>query len=47
MISILGKRPFPERNDAFDKYLNGNETDRIKKSERETDEKSSEEKPSD
>lgn len=23
MINILGKRPFPERNDAFDKYLNG------------------------
>lgn len=22
MINLLGKRPFPERNDAFDKYLN-------------------------
>ncbi|QLQ78151.1 hypothetical protein HG537_0A03980 [Torulaspora globosa] len=33
MINMLGKRPFPERNDAFDKYLNETETERIKKSE--------------
>ncbi|CCK70514.1 m-AAA protease subunit YTA12 KNAG_0E02550 [Huiozyma naganishii CBS 8797] len=33
MIHLLGKRPFPERNDAFDKYLNETETERIKKSE--------------
>lgn len=37
MISLLGKRPFPERNDAFDKYLNESETDRIKKSEHHKD----------
>ncbi|CAK9440453.1 uncharacterized protein LODBEIA_P45530 [Lodderomyces beijingensis] len=24
MIRLLGKRPFPENNDAFDKYLDGN-----------------------
>lgn len=39
MISMLGKRPFPERNDAFDKYLNESETDKIKKSEEENDER--------
>lgn len=25
MIRLLGKRPFPEKNDAFDKYLAGND----------------------
>lgn len=25
MIRLLGKRPFPENNDAFDKYLDGKE----------------------
>ncbi|OVF11264.1 putative M-AAA protease subunit [Clavispora lusitaniae] len=25
MIRLLGKRPFPETNDAFDKYLDGND----------------------
>ncbi|SCV00338.1 LAMI_0G04368g1_1 [Lachancea mirantina] len=40
MISLLGKRPFPERNDAFDKYLNEQETQRLKKEE----EKSSDDK---
>ncbi|CAI4048220.1 m-AAA protease subunit YTA12 SKDI_13G2190 [Saccharomyces kudriavzevii IFO 1802] len=33
MISLLGKRPFPERNDAFDKYLNDYETEKIRKEE--------------
>ncbi|CAG60717.1 uncharacterized protein GVI51_J01265 [Nakaseomyces glabratus] len=33
MINLLGKRPFPERNDAFDKYLNEAETEKIRKSE--------------
>lgn len=33
MINLLGKRPFPERNDAFDKYLSESETKRIKKEE--------------
>lgn len=37
MINLLGKRPFPERNDAFDKYLNESETKRIKKEENEND----------
>ncbi|CCF55512.1 hypothetical protein KAFR_0A00740 [Kazachstania africana CBS 2517] len=31
MITLLGKRPFPERNDAFDKYLNKRETERLSK----------------
>ncbi|QEU62552.1 Yta12 [Kluyveromyces lactis] len=30
MIALLGKRQFPERNDAFDKYLNERETKKIK-----------------
>ncbi|KAG0666531.1 Mitochondrial inner membrane m-AAA protease component [Monosporozyma unispora] len=29
MIAMLGKRPFPERNDAFDKYLNESETKKL------------------
>lgn len=33
MIDLLGKRPFPERNDAFDKYLNDYETEKIRKEE--------------
>ncbi|KAM3163458.1 AAA domain-containing protein [Lachancea thermotolerans] len=33
MIRLLGKRPFPERNDAFDKYLNESETKRLRKNE--------------
>lgn len=33
MIRLLGKRPFPERNDAFDKYLSESETKRMKLSE--------------
>ncbi|CAI4048509.1 hypothetical protein SUVC_13G2230 [Saccharomyces uvarum] len=33
MINLLGKRPFPERNDAFDKYLNDYETEKIRKDE--------------
>ncbi|CAI4035564.1 hypothetical protein SMKI_13G2140 [Saccharomyces mikatae IFO 1815] len=33
MISLVGKRPFPERNDAFDKYLNDYETEKIRKEE--------------
>ncbi|SCU89804.1 LANO_0D06480g1_1 [Lachancea nothofagi CBS 11611] len=33
MIRMLGKRPFPERNDAFDKYLNDRETEKLRKSE--------------
>ncbi|SSD61799.1 probable Mitochondrial respiratory chain complexes assembly protein YTA12 [Saccharomycodes ludwigii] len=39
MIHLLGKRPFPERNDAFDKYLNSKETEKLKKEEDETIEK--------
>lgn len=39
MISMLGKRPFPERNDAFDKYLNDSETEKIRKSEQENKDK--------
>ncbi|CAR29208.1 ZYRO0G03212p [Zygosaccharomyces rouxii] len=35
MISMLGKRPFPERSDAFDKYLNENETRKIEEKEQE------------
>ena len=34
MINMLGKRPFPERNDAFDKYLNEAETQKLKDQER-------------
>lgn len=30
MIRLLGKRPFPERNDAFDLYLNERETKKLK-----------------
>lgn len=37
MIRLLGKRPFPERNDAFDKYLNESETQRIKDQEEQDD----------
>lgn len=37
MIELLGKRPFPERNDAFDKYLNESETQKIRKSEEKSD----------
>lgn len=44
MISMLGKRPFPERNDAFDKYLNEAEAEKIKKSE-EQDERADNERP--
>ncbi|SCU94708.1 LADA_0G10528g1_1 [Lachancea dasiensis] len=33
MIRMLGKRPFPERNDAFDKYLNERETERLRRNE--------------
>ncbi|SCU92305.1 LAFA_0F09406g1_1 [Lachancea sp. 'fantastica'] len=33
MIRMLGKRPFSERNDAFDKYLNEKETERLRKNE--------------
>ncbi|KAL3241241.1 m-AAA protease subunit YTA12 [Nakaseomyces bracarensis] len=33
MINQLGKRPFPERNDAFDKYLSDAETKKITDSE--------------
>ncbi|AQZ16094.1 YTA12 (YMR089C) [Zygosaccharomyces parabailii] len=33
MISMLGKRPFPERSDAFDKYLSESETRKIQRSE--------------
>lgn len=36
MIRLLGKRPFPERNDAFDKYLNDKETQKIKQQENKT-----------
>lgn len=39
MISMLGKRPFPERNDAFDKYLNDTETEKIRKSEQQNKDK--------
>lgn len=35
MISMLGKRPFPERSDAFDKYLNESETKKIEQKEHE------------
>ncbi|KAK5779281.1 hypothetical protein RI543_003171 [Arxiozyma heterogenica] len=35
MISMLGKRPFPERNDAFDKYLNETETKKLEDQEKE------------
>lgn len=35
MINMLGKRPFPERNDAFDKYLNESETKKIEQKENE------------
>lgn len=45
MIDLLGKRPFPERNDAFDKYLNDYETEKIRKEE-EKNEKRNEPKPS-
>lgn len=47
MISMLGKRPFPERNDAFDKYLNETETKRLENQEKENNENnnSSSEKP--
>lgn len=45
MIDLLGKRPFPERNDAFDKYLNDYETEKIRKEE-EKNEKRNERKPS-
>ncbi|CCD26395.1 m-AAA protease subunit YTA12 NDAI_0H02210 [Naumovozyma dairenensis CBS 421] len=34
MINLLGKRPFPERNDAFDKYLNASETKRLRNQEK-------------
>ncbi|AAS50730.2 ABL041Wp [Eremothecium gossypii ATCC 10895] len=37
MIRLLGKRPFPERNDAFDKYLNESETRRLKEQEEKGD----------
>ncbi|AQZ17721.1 YTA12 (YMR089C) [Zygosaccharomyces parabailii] len=33
MIGMLGKRPFPERSDAFDKYLSESETRKIQRSE--------------
>lgn len=46
MIRMLGKRPFPERNDAFDKYLNDSETEKIRKSERDSDMKHSADQPS-
>ena len=45
MIDLLGKRPFPERNDAFDKYLNDYETEKIRKEE-EKNGKHNEPKPS-
>lgn len=45
MIDLLGKRPFPERNDAFDKYLNDYETEKIRKEE-EKNGKRNEPKPS-
>lgn len=34
MIAMLGKRPFPERNDAFDKYLNDSETKKLEDQDR-------------
>lgn len=39
MIRLLGKRPFPERNDAFDKYLNERETKKIREQEEKSDAK--------
>ncbi|KOG97428.1 m-AAA protease subunit YTA12 [Saccharomyces eubayanus] len=45
MINLLGKRPFPERNDAFDKYLNDYETEKIRKDEQ-RNQKDNEFKPS-
>lgn len=39
MIRLLGKRPFPERNDAFDKYLNERETKKLKDQEEAHDNK--------
>lgn len=38
MIRLLGKRPFPERNDAFDKYLNESETRKLKDEEKRNEE---------
>ena len=46
MINLLGKRPFPERNDAFDKYLNETELEKINKQESEKQEGSSTPQPS-
>ena len=34
MIELLGKRPFPNRNDAFDKYLEGKLTEEPEKEEK-------------
>lgn len=42
MINLLGKRPFPERNDAFDKYLNETETKRIEEEENKNNNKQQE-----
>lgn len=43
MIELLGKRPFPNRNDAFDKYLEGKLNEDPKKEDSKKDENSKKE----